>query len=40
MSKPRIDDKTRSELCFAFAAFVAVYAVIVIAARGVAEGWW
>lgn len=40
MSKPRIDDKTRSELCFAFAAFVAVYAVIVAAACGIAKGWW
>lgn len=39
-NRMRLDDKARAELCFAFAAFAAVYAVIVAAACGIAEGWW
>lgn len=37
---PRIDDKTRAELCFALAIPMAVYLLIVLAAHGMSMGWW
>lgn len=36
----RLDDKARAELCFAFAAFAAVYSIIMLAAHGMSQGWW
>lgn len=36
----RLDDKTRAELCFVLAAVAAVYSIIVLAAHGLAQGWW
>lgn len=39
-NRMRLDDKTRAELCFAFATFIGVYLIIVLAAHGIAQGWW
>lgn len=39
-NRMRLDDKTRAELCFLFAVIAAVYAIIVLAAHGMTQGWW
>ena len=36
----RLDDKTRAELLFLGAAITAVYAINVVAAQGLVQGWW
>ena len=39
-NRMRLSDKDKADLCFAFAAFAVVYLVIVLAAHGIAQGWW
>lgn len=36
----KLSDKDKADLCFAFAAFAATYLIIVLAAHGIAQGWW
>ena len=36
----RLSDKDKTEFCFGLAASAAVYAIIVLAAHGIAQGWW
>lgn len=36
----RLPDKFKADLCFAVAVPAAIYAIIVLAAHGMSQGWW
>lgn len=36
----RLSDRDKADLCFGIVTTAAVYAILVIAARGMALGWW
>ena len=36
----RLSDKDKADICFAAAVPAAIYAIFVLAAHGMSQGWW